>query len=319
MIETGNSPSTTFHVSPFLNLYYSLEVSTGTVMEVYHEEYAEKMKEVFPRRILVRFKELHGSQRFSWRLKSSLFDGISESKLGHSMLLLGSEFNELLNEAYSHYQIYWEKIRPGLVAAREVLEKSKNQLEEILAMTSDLLRIPWRSKELHIELVDPFTGEPVGEDVISLGIGSIVSLPTDELASVSFLLISHEARHILVWDRIRKIAEQYTTEEHAEYIDEAVMNLIRESLLKRNARLQERMMKAMEAAARLKFPPPSFIGTASTSEGEIWKARHERRNHYIGYYRRLLQRDWEELLTKRETLPSLIEVLLRRNKAKIQK
>ena len=318
MIETGNSPETHFHVSPFLNLYYSLEVSTGTVMEVYHEGYAEKMKKIFPNRILERFKQLHYSQRFSWRLKSCLFDRISEKKLRHSMFLLATEFNEVLNEAFSYYQSYWDTISPGIVSAKEVLEENKNQLEVILAMTSDLLGIPWRNEELHIQLVDPFTGEPVGENVISLGIGSIVSLPSEDLATVSFFFISHEARHILVWDGIRKIAEEYTTEEHAEYIDEAVMNLIRESPFKRNAKLQESFTKAMQAAAKHKFPPPSFIGTPSTPEGKIWKARHEKRNHYIGYYKRLFQNDWEELLARKETVSSLMESLLRRNKEKIE-
>lgn len=178
--------------------------------------------------------------------------------------------------------------------SREVLEANKSQLEELLAMTSDLLQIPWRCEDLHIQLVDPFTGEPVGENVIALGIGSIVSLQPTELATISYLFISHEATHILVWDTIRKIAEKYTTEEHAEYIDEAVMNLIRGSLVNRKPEFQSKLRKAMKAAAKVKFPPPSYIGTPSTPEGEIWKARHERRNNYIGYYRELFQRDWEE-------------------------
>ena len=319
MSRTVDSPRTYFHVSPFLNLYYSLEVSTGTVMEVYNEEYAEQMNEVFPKWILERFKDLHYSQKFSWRVKSSLFDGISEKKLKESMILLANEFDDLLRKAFSHYRPYWEKTNSNLISAREVLEENKKQLEELLDKTSDLLQIPWRTEELHIQLVDPFTGEPVGENVIALGIGPIVSLPSEELATISFFFISHEARHILVWDRIRKIAEKYTTEEHAEYIDEAVMNLIRESLFKRNARLQERFTKAVRAATKLKFPPPSFIGTPSTPEGKIWKARHEKRNHYIGYYKRLFQNDWEELLATKETVSSLMEVLLRRNKEKIER
>ena len=88
----GDSPRTHFHVSPFLNLYYSLEVSTGTIIEAYNEEYAEQMKEVFPKRILEGFKDLHYSQKFSWRVKSCLFDRISEKKLRHSMHLLATEF-----------------------------------------------------------------------------------------------------------------------------------------------------------------------------------------------------------------------------------
>ena len=167
----GDSPRTHFHVSPFLNLYYSLEVSTGTVKEVYNEEYAEQMKAVFPKQILERFKELHDSQKFSWRVKSCLFDRISDQKLNESMLLLANEFDSLLNEAFSYYKQYWGKISPSLISAKKVLQRNKSQLEELLAMTSDLLQIPSRSNELHIELVDPFTGEPVGENAIAFGIG----------------------------------------------------------------------------------------------------------------------------------------------------
>ena len=315
----GISPRTHFHVSPFLNLYYSLEVSTGTVMEVYNEEYAEQMKEVFPKHILERFKELHDSQKFSWRVKSCLFERVSEKRLRESMLLLANESDDLLNEAFSYYQPYWEKISPSLISAKEVLEESKSQLEQLLAMTSDLMQIPWRTKELHIQLVDPFTGEPVGENVISLGVGSMASLPSADLATISFFFISHEASHVLVWDTVRKIAEEHTTEEHTEYIDEAVMNLIRESLVKRNPGLQKRFRKAMKTALKLKFPPPSYTGTPSTPEGKVWKARHERRNRHIGYYRKLFQHDWEELLSRRKPFFKVIEILLERNKERIER
>ena len=52
----SDSPEIAFHVSPFINLYYSLEVSTGTVMEVYVEEYAKQMKKVFPKNVLEKIK-----------------------------------------------------------------------------------------------------------------------------------------------------------------------------------------------------------------------------------------------------------------------
>lgn len=286
-------------------------------MEVYNEEYAKQMNEVFPNRILERFKDLHYSQKFSWRVKSSLFDRISEKKLKESMILLADEFHDLLTEAFSYFRSYWERINSNLVSAREKLEENKNQLEELLAKTSDLLQIPWRTEKLHIQLVDPFTGEPVGENVIALGIGLIASLPSEELVTISFFFILHEATHILVWDTIRKIAAKYATEEHAEYIDEAVMNLIRGSLFKQNPELQKKFQKTMQAAVKL--APPSYIGTPRTPEGRIWKARHEKRNHYIGYYRELFQGDWEELLRGRASLSEVIEILLERNREKIER
>jgi len=310
-----NSPRTHFHVSPSLNLYYSLEVSTGTVMEVYNEEYAKQMKEVFPERILETFKELHDRQRFSWRAKSSLFDGISEKRLEESMLLLANEFNDFLNEAFSHYQTHWKKISSNLMSAREALEEHKGELEALLATISDLLRIPWEIKELYVQLVDPFTGEPVGKNVIALGIGSITSLPSTDLATVGYFFILHEATHILVWDTIRKIAAGYATEEHAEYIDEAVMNLITGTVMKRSG-FWERFLKAMEEAAKLKFPPTSRIEKPTTPEGEICKARHEKRNRYIMYYQKLFQADWEELIRKKP-FSKIIENLLEANMAKI--
>lgn len=313
-----HSPKTYFHVSPFLNLYYSLEVSTGTIVEVYNEEYAEQMKRVFPEQILKISKELHDSQRFSWRIKSCLSDRISQNKLKKSMLLLTNEFNDLLTNAFSYYQTYWKRVSPNLVRARKVLEENKNELERFLAMTSDLLQIPWRIKELHIQLVDPFTGEPIGENAVSFGVGPIASLPSTDLAAISDFFISHEARHILVWDSIRRIAEKYTTEEHAEYIDEAVMNLIRNSIVKRDDEFKEKFWKAIEVAKKMNFPPPSYIGKAETYEGKIYKERHKKRNRYITYYKNLFQEDWEELLAKNKPFSKVIENLLKRNMEKIK-
>ena len=43
-----DTPEIYFHVSSSLNLYYSLEVATGSIKEGYNEEYAELMKNVFP-------------------------------------------------------------------------------------------------------------------------------------------------------------------------------------------------------------------------------------------------------------------------------
>jgi len=312
----GKSPRTHFHVSPSLNLYCSLEVSTGTVIEVYDEDYAKQMKEVFPRRILDKFKELHDGQRFSWRAKSSLFEGISEKRLQESMFLLANEFNDLLNEAFSHYQTHWKKISPNLMYAREALEEQKGELEALLAAISDLLRFPWKVEELHVQLVDPFTGEPIGKDMIALGIGSITSLPSADLATVCYFFVLHEATHILVWDTIRKIPAGCTTEEHAEYIDEAVMNLITGTVMKRSG-FWERFLKAMEEAAKLKFPPTSRIEKPSTQEGEICKARHEKRDRYITHYRKLLQADWEELLVRKEPFSKIIENLLKANMPKM--
>lgn len=310
------SPETYFHFSAFLNLYYSLEVSTGTIMEEYNEEYAEQMKKVFPEQILKKFKELHDKQRFSWKIKSCLFARISENKLKDSMFLLANEFNDLLTDAFSYYQTYWKKISPNLLRARKVLKKSKNELERLLAMISDLLQISWRIEELHVQLVDPFTGEPIGKNAISLGIGSIASLPSTDLTAISYFFILHEATHILVWDSIRAMAEKYTTEEHAEYIDEAVMNLISNSILKREDEFREKFWKAMKVANKMKFPPPSHLEKPETYEGEIYKARHEKRNRYITYYRNLFQDDWEEMLAKNEPFSKVMENLLKRKMEK---
>lgn len=313
-----DAPEIYFRVSPFLNLYYSLEVATGTIREGYYdEEYAEKMSKVFPEKILKRFKRLHDDQMFSWEIKSCLFDKISDKKLKDSMLLLGNQFNDLLNDAHSYYQTYWKKVGPGLMKARKVLEENKKELERLLAMISDLLRLAWRIKELHIQLVDPFTGEPIGDNAICFGVDSIVSIPSTSLTALSYFFILHEAQHMLVWDSVRKVAEKYTTEEHAEYIDEAVMNLISNSVLKLEEKYAQKFYKAMEVAKKLKFPPTSYIKKPKTLEGEIYKVRHEKRNRYIRYYRNLFQDDWEELLAKGEIFSRIIGNLIERNVGKL--
>ena len=46
-----------------------------------------------------------------------------------------------------------------------------------------------------------------------------------------------------------------TRREQAEYVDEAVMNLIMNSVLKKEEALGERFQKAIQEAGRLGFPP----------------------------------------------------------------
>lgn len=307
-----------FQVSPFLNLYYSLEVATGTVIEEYNEEYAKRMNEVFPERILKEFKELHDRQRFSWNIKSCLYKRTSDNKINDAMLSLASRFKCLLDDAFFHYKAYWNKVGPSLTKARELLEENRNECQKLLAMVSDMLHMPWRIGELNVQLVDPFTGEPIGEDTVCFGVGPIAAISPEYLTAISYFFILHEATHILVWDGIRKVAEKHTTEEHAEYIDEAVMNLVSYSILGREERFRERFQKAMEIADKLKFPPTSYIGEPKTPEGEIYKARHEKRNHYIEYYRRLFQEHWEELLASGMAFPYVVTNLLKGNAEKIK-
>ena len=70
-----------------MNLYHSLEVATGTIIEAYDEEHAEQMKKVFPDQVLKKFKELHYEQRFSCRIKSCLFS--PKRFIGFSVVNLG--------------------------------------------------------------------------------------------------------------------------------------------------------------------------------------------------------------------------------------
>lgn len=308
-----------FHISPFLNLYYSLEVATGTIIEEYNEEYAGRMSKILPDHIMKKYKQLHDAQRFSFKIKSSLFDDVSEAKIKDSMLLLAKQFNDLLNEAFSHYQTYWKEVSPSLMKAREVLEVNKNECKRLLMMVSDLLHIPWRIEELHIHLVGPFTGEPINENTICLGVGFITTTLPVHLTTITYFFILHEATHTLVSDSVRTMAERYTTEEHAEFIDEAIMNLISNSILKLDAEFQGNFNKAMEVADKLKFPPPSYIERSKTPEGEIHKARHEKRNHYITYYRELFQSQWEEALARNEVFHVIVSSLLQRNAEEIKR
>ncbi len=114
------------------------------------------------------------------------------------------------------------------------------------------------------------------------------------------------------------IAEKYTTGEHAEYIDEAIMNLISNSILKREEKFRGKFWKAMELARKLKFPPPSYPEKPKTPEGEIYQTRHEKRNRYLAYYGKLFQNEWEELLAKDEKFSNIIQNLLERNADKIE-
>ena len=299
-----------FHISRFLNLYYSLEVATGSVKEHYNEEYAKRMKEIFTENILNGFAQLSESQRFSWMLKSCLFDELSQSKLEETLSLLARNYYHVLSEAFSSYQEYWEKAHSNQERVKAELENVKEDCQLLIMMASDMANIPLKTKKLDVYILDAPTGEPINDNAIGYG----ASLPVP-----FFLLILHEAIHILIGQRIRTLCRKYTGDEQAEYIDEAIVNLITKSVLSRCEQpLLDKFVRTENSVKKLVPPLPLCGDKPETVEGREALQRHDKRNQFIKYYIQTFENDWIELMKQKKDFDKLIITLLERNMDKIK-
>jgi len=295
-----DAPRICFKVSPWLNLYYSLEVGAGSYVYILSQEYAEIMKTVFPQDLRKRFVEIHEPQRFSWRIKSSLFNGISKIKMEESLTNLAKEHYFILKEAYRYYESYWKGVSPILEEVAGHLETVRLDLEALLEEASAVTLIPWKVEELDIFILDAPTGEPVGNQAI--GYGTRIGVPF-------FHLILHEATHMLVEHKVCDIAQKYTNEWHASYIDEAVNNLLSNTIFSSFEPTRIEKMKEVDNEIRKLVPSISM---------EKFIEQHEKRQKYLTYYRKLLQEDWQTLVKERKNLEQMVSILLEKHKAEIK-
>ncbi len=299
-----------FRVSPFMNLYYSLEVATGSVKEAYNEEYAKRMKEIFSEEILESFARLSNRQRFSWLLKSCMSEEISQSKLEKSLLSLASEYHRLLTEAFSRYQVYWKQIQSDLLRVKSELEKVRESCQSLIITASEVLNLPLKSKKLDVYILDAPAGEPINHKAIAYGASLQVPF---------FALILHEAIHTLVDEKIRIASKKYTNDEHAEYIDEAIMNLIAKSTLSHLDPTQMKELLQTEKSIRRIITgfPPHDQGPQTEKQREALH-RHDKRDRYIKQYIQTFETEWSTLVKQKKNFHQLIIALLQGNADKIK-
>lgn len=298
-----------FSVSPFMNLYYSLEVATGSIKEAYNEEFAKRMKEIFPEDILERFARLSNSQRFSWLLKSCLSKEISRSKLEKSLLSLAREYHQLLTEAFSSYQGYWKQTQSSLLRVKGELEKVRESCQSLITTASEVLNLPLKTKKLDVYILDAPAGEPIDRKAIAYGASLQVPF---------FALILHEATHTLIGEKIRIESRKYTNDEHAEYIDEAIANLITNSVFScLKPALMDELVQTEKAIRGIATSFPHGE-EPETEEGRKALQRHDKRNRYIKYYIQTFETDWSTLVKQKKDFHQLVIRLLKGNADKIK-
>lgn len=299
-----------FRVSPFMNLYYSLEVATGSVKEAYNEEYAKRMKEIFPEDILERFARLSNCQRFSWLLKSCLSKEISQSKLEKNLLSLAREYHQLLSEAFSSYQKYWTHIRSSLLRVKGELEKVRESCQSLINLASQIANLPLKTRKLDVYILDAPAGEPINHKAIAYGASLQVPF---------FVLILHETIHTLIGEKIRLTSRRYTNDEHAEYIDEAIMNLITKSVLScLDPAQMKKLVQTEKSIRRTVTGFPSHGKEPKSEKGREALQRHGKRNRYIKYYIQMFETDWSKLAKQKKDFHQLVIALLQRNADKIK-
>jgi hypothetical protein len=176
-------------------------------------------------------------------------------------------------------------------------------------MASDVIHLPLKTKKLDVYVLDAPAGEPINHNAIAYGVSLQVPF---------FALIVHETTHTLIGEKIRIESRKYTNDEHAEYIDEAIVNLITNSVLSclRLAPMDE-LVQTEKAIRRI---ATSFRHgeEPKTHKGQEASQRHDKRNRYMKYYIQTFETDWSTLVKQKKNFHQLIIALLKGNADKIK-
>jgi len=216
-----------------------------------------------------------------------------------------------LSEAFSSYQKYWTHIQSSLLRVKGELEKVRESCQSLITLASQMVNLPLKTKKLDVYILDAPAGEPINHKAIAYG---------PSLQVPFFILILHETTHVLVGEKIRVASRKYTNDEHAEYIDEAIMNLITKSVLScLNPASREELVQTEKSIRRIATGfLPHGEEELKTEKGREALHRHDKRNRYIKYYVQTFETDWSTLMKQNKDFHQLAIALLQRNADKIK-
>lgn len=175
-------PRLEFRVSLPLNLYYHLQLSCGTNPHLKNESYQREFSPMVPKEACWEFYFAQDRYWFTQRFfiealgraqdLASLEEGFTRRFEGYVKAELLPELAEILKEAYSSYEPYWQKRYPELERTREEIEARWRECEEeVFTKIEELAKLDWKSELYTVHLVDSLSygGLVFGEGHYAIG------------------------------------------------------------------------------------------------------------------------------------------------------
>jgi len=207
-LKALEAPRLFFVINPFINAYYHLERSSGSVFENFSAKYRIKTRDLLDESAVQDYMKLLGSpQRISWLFKKAAsqsssineFREVSEKLTGD---WLANIFHILDVSTEKYLDYFKEEAGPKLEEYKVSLVKVEPEIRTRLSKISTIVKKPWRSRLYTVYLIESLSseygmgGEPIFDEAISVGIMPI-DMATD-------FVIPHELAHILIGDIVRK-------------------------------------------------------------------------------------------------------------------
>jgi hypothetical protein len=211
-----------FIISFGLNLFFHLEVISGSVPQRFSKKYALKYPEFFE--LAKKFRWEFDPQVISWNFKNEIE---KSNAFGKGGLKFGKKIKQIYKKAAKLYKPYWEKeIKGKLIRFKEELEKKRRQIEAIVEKIENFTGIRFKPT-IKIYLVEALSEEyKCGGEVLDDGI--VIGIIKDW--DFTKVVITHELVHLNVRERIiQKIPFAY--EKDADKINEALTDLITSFIL----------------------------------------------------------------------------------------
>ncbi len=216
-----------FLVSFKMNLFFHLEVISGSVPVRFNKKYISK----YPKFISLakKFRWNFDPQTISWYFKKRIEKPNAFEKAG---IEFGRNVEKIFKEAAKLYKPHWEnEIKKRLENFEKSLEKEKNWLDSLnsnIQKIENITKIPFSTNRINIYLVEALSqeyGKIGGEPLINgIAVGRIKDL------EVLKMVITHELVHLNLMNRIiNLLPEKYRKEEHQ--INEAITDLIARRVL----------------------------------------------------------------------------------------
>jgi len=206
-----------FVISFGLNLFFHLEVISGSVPQRFSKKYALKYPEFFE--LAKKFRWEFDPQVISWDFKNEIEKSNAFEKGG---IKFGKKIKQIYKKAAKLYKPYWEKeIKRKLIRFKEKLEKKRRQIEAIIKKIENFTGIRFKPT-IKIYLVEALSEEyKCGGEILDDGI--VIGIIKDW--NFAKVIITHELVHLNIRERIiQKIPFAY--EKDRDKINEALTILI---------------------------------------------------------------------------------------------
>jgi len=211
-----------FIISFNLNLFFHLEVISGSVRQRFNKKYALKYPEFS--KIAKEFRWEFDSQTISWNFKKRIEKPNAFERGG---IEFGRKIKKIYQKAVKLYKPYWEhEIEEKLKRFKEELKGKREWIEEIIRKIEKFTGRTFK-KVVNIYLVEALSQEyGIGAEPLTNGI-AIGRIKDPTLLK---LIITHELVHLNLMNKVIRIVPLHYRKDETK-INEAIADLITYQIL----------------------------------------------------------------------------------------